>query len=296
MPDQPLPLPPDPNEEEQPPKRIGDIIRDMQEANELPNSTPHPQTPRSPIPRPALPPRPISTSTSSCPICASTGIFATSPARTRDERLICIATYGEQRAVAICPACPAGAARAAAWSGLDQEARSIRLSGRFRDVPEQRLAVQAVAAFIADPRGWLTLAGDYGVGKTMLICATLNHLADVGVYGRYLTAPDLIASLRDSLRDVDGRAHSDRLARLFALPVLAIDELDKYYSTEYAEETIFRLFDARYRARSEVATLIGYNLSREERIPPFLRSRIGDGRFKLIRMHGPDLRPALGEL
>lgn len=204
-------------------------------------------------------------------------------------QLICVDHYGSSVLV-ICPDCESGRARATAWSGLPDEARGLRLT-TLRQRPEQATAVQAVAQFVVEPRGWLTFAGGYGTGKTTLIYAALGHLADVGVYGRYTTAPELLAHLRDALRDHDGRAHSERLERLKTVPVLAVDELDKYRSTEYAEEAMFQLFDHRYRERRTLATLIGYNRDRGDRIPPFLASRIRDGRFRLVELDGADLRP-----
>lgn len=289
-------MPAQPIDQDLPMRSLGDVIRSQQQLGELPqpSAAPNPATPISSASVPALPRPRRSVSTSDCPSCGTSGVVPTTAERARALRLIVVDTYYGDRAVAICPDCPAGAARAAAWSGLPDEARGIRLDCGLRAIAEQMPAIKRVAAFLAEPRGWLTLAGGYGVGKTTLIYAALNHLADVGIYGRYLTAPELLDELRDALRDVDGRAHSDRLKRLFALPVLAIDELDKYYATEYAEETIFKLFDARYRERATVATLLGYNLGRQERIPPFLLSRINDGRFELVKMHGPDLRAGLG--
>lgn len=198
-----------------------------------------------------------------------------------------------ERLVVICPDCAAGHARFRAWSRLPDEARDVAFD-RLTDWPEQAEALQATMAFVQEPVGWLTLAGGYGTGKTTLIYAALNHLAAVGSYGAYWTAPDLIEELRSGLRDETGAAHSDRLARIAELPVLAIDELDKYRHTAFAEEGIFRLFQRRYQLRRTHATLIGYNLDGADCIPPFLRSRIGDGRFRLVEMPGVDLRPALG--
>jgi DNA replication protein DnaC len=215
----------------------------------------------------------------------------TDAATATTAQLIVIERYGSS-VVVVCPYCDAGRRRAVAWSGLPDEAWALPLP-QLRAIPEQREAVAALAAFTVSPRGWITLAGSYGTGKTALLCATLVYLASVGVYGRYTTAPDLLNHLRDALRDADGRAHSERLERLKSVPVLVVDELDKYRATEYAEEAIFTLFDHRYRERATLATLIGYNRERGDRIPPFLASRIRDGRFRLVHLDGADLRPAI---
>jgi DNA replication protein DnaC len=124
-----------------------------------------------------------------------------------------------------------------------------------------------------------------------LLYATLGHLADAGMFDVYTTAPDLLDHLRAAIRDQNGNAQSERLRRMAAEPVLAIDELDKYRPTAYADEAIFKLFDAHYRAWATTATLIAYNDA--SGIPLFLRSWTRDGRFRLIEIGGPDLRPAL---
>jgi DNA replication protein DnaC len=203
------------------------------------------------------------------------------------------ATYRDDLVLAICPTCDAGRAWARAWSGLPDEAQGVRLDGKvLRPVVAQLEAQQAIAHLVADPCGWLTLAGGYGTGKTTLIYAALNHLADQGVYGRYTTAPDLLDYLRDGMVD-RGTSPGSRLRGLIEAPALAVDEIDKYHATQFAEEAIFKLFDAPYRARAEHATLIGYNLDGADRVPPFLVSRIRDGRFQYVELRGADLRPTL---
>jgi len=232
----------------------------------------------------------LTSAPSACP-CRGEGALIADAATAAAGRLICLERYGASVLVA-CPRCPAGQARAAAWSGLPPEAHGVRLA-QLRTFPAQRPAIAAILGMLADPSGWLTLSGGYGTGKTTLLYATLNQFAAQGIYGRYTTAPDLLDHLRDAIRDQDGHAHSAHLERLQAVPVLAVDELDKYRATPYAEEIIFKLFDHRYRERRTLITLIGYNRERGDRIPPFLASRIRDGRFQLIQLDGPDLRPAV---
>jgi DNA replication protein DnaC len=203
-----------------------------------------------------------------------------------------------QVALALCGGCNAGRQLARTWSGLPPEADAVRLDNDrlvALDDPDYDQALAAIADLIRQPRGWLTLAGGYGTGKTTLIYAALNHLADRGIYGRYTTAPELLDSLRDGLAPGVETAGS-RLSRLAAVPVLAVDELDKYSATAFAEEQIFKLFHRRYQQRATHATLLGYNLDGADRVPPFLASRIRDGRFWYVELRGADMRPVLGRL
>lgn len=297
-------LPTDPSD--QPIPHIDDILEDLAAAGDLPARSD--ATLDDPDRRPTVPPatsrfrRPPSAAIPSpatprsgltCLHCGGGGLLITTAAQAATERLIVSARYAE-RVLVICPVCDAGRAAAQAWIGLPADAAGVRLdTGALRaiDDPAYDQALAAITELIADPRGWVTLAGGYGTGKTTLIYAALNHLADAGVYGKYITAPALLAYVRDGFQDTR-LSPGNRLRQLAEAPVLAVDELDKYQATEYAEAVLFELFDARYRARATHATLIGYNLDGAEKIPPFLRSRICDGRFRLITLTGGDLRPA----
>jgi hypothetical protein len=200
------------------------------------------------------------------------------------------AWFGGWRVEVPCP-CPAGAAVVAAWQQLPEDAAGVTLESLF-DIPEQDQALMVTEAFCASPTGWLSFAGDYGVGKTALLYAALNRLSDARRYGRYITAPELIDKLRNLIRN--GGDPDRYLGRWCDAPLIAIDELDKYDPTEFADKSIFRLFNARYQRWQTTGTLLAYNLDRESRLPPFLRSRIHDGRFRFVRLAGADVRPALG--
>ena len=223
------------------------------------------------------------TQRSTCPHCSGSGVYSCQESEAR-RRIVVDRYYGD-KVLVIC-SCVAGIERARRWIGLPDEARGVTLD-QLSAWPPQEEALPKVLAFVARPQRWLTLVGPRGVGKTTLLYAALNHLAAQGVYGVYTTAPDLLAHMRATLEQ--GTTESDMLRRLAEVPVLAVDELCKYRSTPYAEEAIFRLFDARYRARNAVGTLIAFN--KEHLIPDYLLSRISDGRFDYIRLAGKDLRP-----
>jgi DNA replication protein DnaC len=188
--------------------------------------------------------------------------------------------------------CTDGRQRAAKWRNLPREAAGVYLTSGV-PIAAQTAAQLEIAAFVADPRGWLTLIGGYGVGKTRLIYAALNHLADAGVYGRYVMMPELLNELRDALRDDD---YGERLRRFVEAPLLAIDELDKIRDTDFVDDVLQAIFLARYQQRETLATIIGYNADRADRLPAFLLSRINDSRFRLIELGGRDLRPIAHKL
>lgn len=230
-----------------------------------------------------------------CQRCNGSGVGGALPTEADDRQLVVIDRYNPgtpfERLYVFCPDCHAGQRRASGWMRLPNEARGVALD-TLRAIPEQLVAQAAIELFVGKPRRWITIAGNYGVGKTQLIYAALNALQAAGIYGQYWTMPDLLDYLRDAIRDDCQDTASARLARLAALPVLAVDELDKFNATGWAEEQIHRLFNTRHQNRRLVGTLIGYNLDGSEKIPPFLRSRMRDGRYQLIELRGADLRPS----
>jgi DNA replication protein DnaC len=231
-----------------------------------------------------------------CAICQGWGQLLEDAARARADGLLVLDHHmrfdGRRFAFVPC-ACAAGQQLIAQWQQLPLDAEGVTLEALF-DIPAQDQAIAAVEWFCQQGAlGWLTFGGDYGVGKTALLYATLNHLAQQRRYGRFTTAPELIDKLRGLVRQ--GGDAERYLQRWIDAPLIAIDELDKYDATEYAEKSLFRLFNARYERHRTTSTLVAYNLDREDRLPPFLRSRMRDGRFRCIRLAGADVRPALGQ-
>lgn len=228
--------------------------------------------------------------------CSGNGVLLETLDRAARDQLIILDVFGsgdQARALVPC-SCQAGSRRAETWRGLPCEAAGVRLdTNRIQRIGAQAAARDAIHAFIAAPRGWITLAGGYGVGKTMLIYACLNHLADRGIYGRYVMMPELLNELRDA---VGSDLYGERLRRLIQAPILAIDELDKMRDSDFVDDVLHAIFLARYRDRDRCGTIIGYNLDGQARIPPFLASRIRDGRFQLVEMGTTDLRPIADKL
>lgn len=230
----------------------------------------------------------------SCAVCEGWGRLLMDEAEAVAAGLIVLERrpwFGSWRVDVPCR-CAAGLALIKRWSALPADAEGITLD-TMSAMPHQDQAIAAVEAFCAEPKGWLTFGGDYGVGKTALIYATLNELAERGRHGRYTTAPDLLDKLRNLIRS--GGDPDRYLDRYSEAPLIAVDELDKYDPTEFAEKSMFRLFNARYQRHATAGTLLAYNLDRADRLPPFLRSRIDDGRFQHIQITGADVRPALGD-
>ena len=213
--------------------------------------------------------------------------------RAEAEQLVILDRYtAGVRELAVVPCiCAAGQEVARRWRNLPPAAEGITLSTRLVTIPDEPTWEEArstISAFVANPRGWLTLAGNYGTGKTHLVYACLNELAARGIGARYTTLPELLAELR---RAIKLGCYDEQFERLQRTPILAIDEVDKYRSdTEWPLDVIETLFLRRYRESEDTGTILVYNRDRSERLPPFLRSRMQDAHFHFVELTGKDLR------
>jgi DNA replication protein DnaC len=137
---------------------------------------------------------------------------------------------------------------------------------------------------------WLLLHGSYGTGKTMLLASAFYALLDGENGGRapiYTVAPLLLDHIRDGI----GRQAGEYGERFYAVrdcPLLILDDLGAESRTAWADETLFKLIDYRYRLRLPLA--IATNLALDE-LEPRLASRVQDRRIaRSACLTGPDWR------
>ncbi len=153
-----------------------------------------------------------------------------------------------------------------------------------------RLGYQAAAAFANEPLHWLTLWGAVGTGKTHLCAAIVNSCTENRKAAVYYTLPDLLNVLRGTFKD---NSFSDTLHQLLQVPVLIVDEVDKVNWTAWADEAVYALMDARYRALNEKGTVFAMNVEprKDGTGNDYLYSRMWDNRNVVVEVGGGDVRP-----
>lgn len=107
----------------------------------------------------------------------------------------------------------------------------------------------------------LLLFGTVGTGKTFLAACVANALIDMGI-------PCLVTNFARIANEVQGmyegkQAYYDNLNQY---PLLVIDDLSAERKTEYMQEIVFNVIDARYRAN--LPLIVTTNLTREELLHP----------------------------
>lgn len=236
-----------------------------------------------------------------CPICAGTGYVRQNPdARVGDP------DFGK---VEMCPT-------ARRLTFMDKLARGeidprIGLTAYeiqslhwdlIRDgLSEGHKARKAVQSAYQTGHGVVFLFGKNGQAKTLALkIAVATALSD----GKRAAYANMLSVLDDIRMAFDERENKQtelvhRMEWWISLDMLAIDELDKTNSTDWARERIFQLIDTRYQraVRQEALTVIAANYDSTDELGAYLRSRIEDNRFiqagMVVHLNGPDGRKAV---
>lgn len=107
----------------------------------------------------------------------------------------------------------------------------------------------------------LLLFGTVGTGKTFLAACVANALIDKGI-------PCLVTNFARIANEVQGmfEGKQEYYDNLNKFPLLVIDDLSAERKTEYMQEIVFNVIDARYRAN--LPLIVTTNLTREELLHP----------------------------
>lgn len=103
----------------------------------------------------------------------------------------------------------------------------------------------------------LLLFGGVGTGKTFLAACVANALIDKGI-------PCLVTNFARIANTVQGlfEGRQEYYDSLNRYPLLVLDDLSAERKTEYMQEIVFNVIDARYRAK--LPLIVTTNLTREE--------------------------------
>lgn len=136
----------------------------------------------------------------------------------------------------------------------------------------------------------LLLFGNVGTGKTFLAACVANALIDKGV-------PCLVTNFARIANTVQGlfEGRQEYYDSLNKFPLLVLDDLSAERKTEYMQEIVFNVIDARYRAK--LPLIITTNLTRQELQQPadITYQRIFSRLFEMctpIEITGADRRHA----
>lgn len=236
-----------------------------------------------------------------CPACGGTGFF-------RLDAPVGTPGFGRLEVCDHPSHTLARLARLAGLSGLlPAEAKKRLTDIKANDNNKEML--KAAREMIHQPAGWwLYLYGKAGNAKSQVLLAIHN---EINATGRgpalYVEFARLLNWIGEAYAERDFRSkamtsgglpdsvgYQARLDRIVALPVILIDEFDKARMTDFRNEFLFEFLNTRWRqaVAGETATIFAGQTAPIDWPDP-IRSRIEDGRFKVVHNPAGDARRAM---
>jgi len=176
------------------------------------------------------------------------------------------------------------------------EARSLNWY-RFEKTQVVRTLKPTLISVLERGYGMVYIHGEPGIGKTIMVKSAIilaQHRYDYPAL--YVRLSHMMNSLRSNYGTPTGQAdYLKELEKLCSVKVLCIDELGRDRQTDFSKQTISELMDRRYTLATskQGITLFTSNYSPELIFEPYIVDRIRDGRFQVISLGSPSVRPAM---
>lgn len=149
--------------------------------------------------------------------------------------------------------------------------------------------IKAVNDFVANPKGFLLLAGKNGNGKTFSAQAIYDHFWHPHGDNKWWTQADLNLKWQEVLAEY--KSVNYFLQDILKAPLLVIDDLGTRKPSEGFMDFLYIIADKRYNARHIQGTIITTNLNAKSMREVFgdaFVSRVASG--VCVRHDGPDRR------
>lgn len=148
----------------------------------------------------------------------------------------------------------------------------------LRDEERESLesAFHAAQAYGENPRGWLTIQGTNGCGKTHLAGAIANKALASGADVFFAVVPDLLDHLRATFAPGNTANYEEVFEGVRSAGLLILDDLGAERSAEWAEEKLYQIVN--YRTLMKLPTVVTTDQSDTAlmRTRPRIYSRIVD--------------------
>lgn len=153
----------------------------------------------------------------------------------------------------------------------------VRAPGlRIEERESLEAALRAAMAFADDPRGWLTLQGANGCGKTHLACAIANRALANGIGVFFAVVPDLLDHLRASFAPGKEAPYDELFDRIRNAGLLILDDLGAQATTQWAQEKLYQVVNYRHVAGLPTVVTTDQPIDALQAAHPRIVARIAD--------------------
>ena len=155
-------------------------------------------------------------------------------------------------------------------------------------------AFRSALAFAEQPKGWLTLLGGHGSGKTHLAAAIANQCQSKGGAPLLFTVADLLDLLRSGLGDSATIPFEALVERVKSAQLLILDDLVPAEGNPWGREKLYQILNHRYN--SLLPTVITSSLALDE-VDERLASRLLDPKVgEVVVLKATDYRGEIRRL
>lgn len=228
-----------------------------------------------------------------CPICHGLGWLRRDvPGNFRDDSVAREFGKLEPCNCAVARLEAAKSARIRSQTGMAEEDLALGW-GQLYHTPGITDAITTVRHTLARGWGWVYLWGEPGPGKTVLLKTAVAESVRAGVGAVFVSWPDLLRHMRAGY---DAGDYDQRVEAWRAVPVLAVDEFGRAKESEWVREAQVLVFNHRHESAlsKKTVTLFASNFAADsDRVDDWFYDRLRDGRYQIVRVSGPSLRPAM---
>lgn len=176
-------------------------------------------------------------------------------------------------------------------TGVDEDDKEL-----WKVLPQTKIVERiksTLSAALQAKKGFIYLHGTPGIGKSVCARAFTVEAIEAGMKSLYVRQSTLVNYLRSSYDTDHGQEeYQFRLNIYKEADWLVIDELGRDRMTDFAQESIAEIIDARYTLsmkRNKVTVLVS-NFPPEEIFQAYIVDRIRDKRNIVLSLQGKSLR------
>lgn len=173
-----------------------------------------------------------------------------------------------------------------ARSGLTPLEQARRFSDLAR-MPHNTAPIEKAMDLAVQPRGFFTLYGPNGTGKSWILTALAAEALRNGYDVLYGPVAEIFDDEREEMRGTKQETHE----RVANVTVLILDECEKFNPTDWAVNELQRIVGSRYRNIDSRLTCFAMNVDvTAPSFPEYVRSRMDERGNHVFNMTGPNLR------